>query len=73
MTAREEHPPMHTGTVTRVAADHQTWSIIFMGNDVPLHTDAICYRGPVRGLKSIRIGLGGMESTTLTNSAQTKH
>jgi hypothetical protein len=32
MTDREEHPPMHTGTVTRVAADHQTWSIIFMGN-----------------------------------------
>ena len=23
---------MRTGMVTRVAADHQTWSIIFMGN-----------------------------------------
>ena len=23
---------MRTGIVTRVAADHQTWSIIFMGN-----------------------------------------
>ena len=28
----EEHPPMRTGIVTRMDADHQTRSIIFMGN-----------------------------------------
>ena len=65
------HADRHDNSVNPRATRHGEWTWWILSAMHPSNPDGARDRKPVRGLDRIfGFGLGGMESTTLTNSAQ---